>query len=188
LGLELDPHVAEHAVPAGLLLVAAVDLGLAADVSLYGTFGVWVAIAGPELALEPFDDDRGVGLAHGYQDLLAGGRPLERTVGSSSSMRASAGPILSRSCFGRARSRPPATAPGTRGSAAERLLLARQRVAGLGHGQLGDRSDLAGLQLADGLLLLAVQQQQLADPLVLVAGACSRRAPASGACPDRTRR
>ena len=29
--LELEPDVAEHAVAAGLLLVAAVDLGLAAD-------------------------------------------------------------------------------------------------------------------------------------------------------------
>ena len=45
-----------------------------------------------------------------------------------------------------------------------------ERVAGLGHGELGDRADLAGLELADGLLLLAVQQQELADPLVLVAG------------------
>ena len=45
-----------------------------------------------------------------------------------------------------------------------------QRVAGLGHGQLGDRADLAGLELADRLLLLAVEQQQLADPLVLAAG------------------
>ena len=42
-----------------------------------------------------------------------------------------------------------------------------QRVAGLGHGQLRDRADLAGLELADRLLLLAVEQQQLADPLVL---------------------
>ena len=52
----------------------------------------------------------------------------------------------------------------------ERLLARRERVAGLGHGQLRDRADLAGLELADRLLLLAVEQQQLADPLVLARG------------------
>ena len=68
------------------------------------------------------------------------------------------------------------------------LLLGRERVAGLGDGELRDRADLAGLELADRLLLLAVEQQQLADPLVLVARWCSRRGPASGACPESTRR
>ena len=50
------------------------------------------------------------------------------------------------------------------------LLARRERVAGLGHGELGDRADLAGLEFADRFLFLAVQQQQLADALVLVAG------------------
>ena len=45
----------------------------------------------------------------------------------------------------------------------------RERVAGLGHGQLRDRADLARLELADRLLVLAVEEQQLADPLVLAA-------------------
>ena len=49
------------------------------------------------------------------------------------------------------------------------LLLGRQRVAGLGDGELGDGADLARLELADRLLLLAVEQQQLADALVLAA-------------------
>ena len=53
----------------------------------------------------------------------------------------------------------------------QRLLAGGQRVAGLGHGQLRDRADLARLELADRLLLLAMEQQQLADPLVLVAAA-----------------
>ena len=35
--------------------------------------------------------------------------------------------------------------------------------------ELGDRADLAGLQLADRLLVLAVDEQELADPLVLAA-------------------
>ncbi len=50
------------------------------------------------------------------------------------------------------------------------LLPSAERVARLGHVQLGDSPDLARLELADGLLLLAVEQQQLADALVLVAG------------------
>ena len=46
----------------------------------------------------------------------------------------------------------------------------RQRVAGGGHRELRDRADLAGLQLPGRLLLLAVEQQQLADALVGVLG------------------
>ena len=74
-----------------------------------------------------------------------------------------------------------------RGRQDERLLRVAERVAGRGHGQLGDRADLAGLELADRLLLLAVEQEQLADPLVLVPGgvpdvACER------SVPDSTRR
>ena len=63
----------------------------------------------------------------------------------------------------------------------------RERVAGRGDGELGDGADLAGLELADGLLLLAVEQQQLADALVVVA----RRVPGVAwpcSVPDRTRR
>ena len=36
-------------------------------------------------------------------------------------------------------------------------------------GQLRDRADLAGQQLADRLLVLAVEQEELAHPLVLLA-------------------
>ena len=64
-----------------------------------------------------------------------------------------------------------ATAPGSSsGGRRSGCSFAGERVAGLGDGQLGDRPDLAGLELADRLLLLAVEQEQLADPLVLVAG------------------
>ena len=45
----------------------------------------------------------------------------------------------------------------------------REGVARLGRGQLGDGPDLARLELADRLLLLAMEEEQLADPLVLVA-------------------
>ena len=55
------------------------------------------------------------------------------------------------------------------GSVSGRSLRA-EGVAGLGHRELRDGPDLAGLQLADRLLLLAVEQQQLADPLVLARG------------------
>ena len=47
------------------------------------------------------------------------------------------------------------------------MLLRREGVAGGGRAQLGDRADLARLQLADRLLLLAVEAEELADPLVL---------------------
>src|SRR5207249_3583667 len=71
VGLEGDPHVGEHAVPAGLFLVAPVDLGLPAD---------RLAVRDPrrarhdrrtELALEALADDRDVGLARADQELLA---------------------------------------------------------------------------------------------------------------------
>ena len=100
-----------------------------------------------------------------------------RTVGSSSSIRWRAGPILSRSPFEAGSMA--STSDGRRElDRRERqgLLLRAQRVAGLGHRELRDRPDLAGLQLADRLLLLAVEQQQLADPLVLAA----RRVPDVG--------
>ncbi len=75
--LELQPDVAEHPVPAGLLLVAAVDLGRAADRLLVRDLGDVGHDRRPELALETLEDDRGVGLAHRPQDLLAGGASLE---------------------------------------------------------------------------------------------------------------
>jgi hypothetical protein len=69
----------------------------------------------------------------------------------------------------------------------ERLLLDRQRVAGLGDGQLRDRTDLAGLQLADRLLFLAVEQEQLpmrsSSSRVLF-----QRCACEWSVPDRTRR
>src|SRR4051794_6770349 len=60
--LELEPDVAEHPMAAGLLLVAAVDLGLAADRLLVRHLRRVGHDRGPELALEPLDDDRGVRL------------------------------------------------------------------------------------------------------------------------------
>ncbi len=95
-----------------------------------------------------------------------------RTVGSSSSIRASAGPILSRSPLLCGSMATISVGSGKLSAGSDQRLLAdAQRVAGGGHGQLGDRADLAGLELADRLLLLAVEQQQLADPLVLALAA-----------------
>ena len=172
VGLELQPDVPEHPVPAGLLLVAAVDLGLAADRLLVRDLGRVGHDRRPELALEPLDDDRGVGLAHRPQDLLAGGGALQ----------ADGRLLLEHAGQRRAHLVEVALALRLDGDHQRRLgeverrqdqrLLARcQRVAGLGHGQLRDRADLAGLELADRLLLLAVEQQQLADPLVLAPAA-----------------
>ncbi len=69
-----------------------------------------------------------------------------RAEGSSSSIRWSAAPILSRSAF-----------------------VCGSIVARLGGRELGDRADLAGLELADRLLVLAMEEEELAHPLVLVA-------------------
>ena len=126
---------------------------------------------GPELALEPLDDHRGVGLAHRPEHLLAGVRALQASgrlllehpgQGRPHLVEVLLGDGLDRHQQRRSRElerRQP-----------QRPLLRGERVAGLGHGQLRDRPDLAGLELADGLLVLAVQQQELPDPLVLVAG------------------
>ena len=173
---------------AGLLLVAAVDLGLAADRLLVRDLRRVGHDRGAELALEPLDDDGDVRLAHRPQDLLAGVGPLEpdRRLLLEHPLERRAhlvevGLGLRLDGDDERRRRELERRQG------QRLLLRRQRVAGLGHGQLGDRADLAGLELADRLLLLAVEQQQLADPLVLVrvafqTWACER------SVPDSTRR
>ena len=62
--LDLDPDVAEHAVAAGLLLVAAVALGLASDRLLVRHPGRPGHDRGAELALEPLAQNGHVGIAH----------------------------------------------------------------------------------------------------------------------------
>ena len=62
------------------------------------------------------------------------------------------------------------------GGEVQRGVARRERVAGLGHAELGDRADLAGPQLGRGLLLLAVEVQELADPLVLALVGVEHRA------------
>ena len=141
-------------------------------VSLYGTFGVWVTIAAPNLRLS---------------------RSMMTEVCASPIVRRTCSPVadalqpdgrllLEHPRERRAHLVEVALALRLDGDHQRRLgeverrqherLLARgQRVAGLGDGQLGDRADLARLELADRLLLLAVEQQQLADPLVLAARA-----------------
>ena len=140
-------------------------------VSLYGHLRDVGRDGRAELALEPLEDDRGVRLAHRPEHLLAGRGPLQPDGRVLLQQAGSAGPILSRSCFETGSIA--TTSDGAGNSSGDKrsgFSFAPQRVAGLGHGQLGDRPDLAGLQLADRLLFLAVEQQQLADPLVLVAG------------------
>src|SRR4029077_5696330 len=161
---ELQPDIPEHPVPAGLLLVPAVDLGLAPDRLLVRDARGMGRDRGPELALEPFDDDRGVGLAHGAQDLFTDGRALQ----------ANRRFFLEHARERRAHLVEVAFRDGLDGDderwerefdrwQRERRALGRQGVAGLGDRELRDGTDLAGLQFADGLLFLAVQQQQLAD-------------------------
>ncbi len=50
------------------------------------------------------------------------------------------------------------------------LPRGRQRVSRPGNGQLRDRPDLTGVELPDRFLVLAVEQEQLAQALVLAAG------------------
>ena len=158
--LDLEPDLAEHAVAAGLLLVAAMDRGLAADrLAVRDRRG-----AGDdrraELALEPLDDHGDVRLAHRPQDLLAGvacARP-----GPSGPPRAGAG-ALGPSCRGRpstaARSRPGSVGSGkSSGASGQRALARRERVAGLGHASLAT-APISPAELADRLLLLAVESR-----------------------------
>ena len=57
----------------------------------------------------------------------------------------------------------------------DRVVLRRQRVAGLHVLQFRDRADVAGAQLGHRHLLLALQQLQLADALFVVPATCSSR-------------
>ena len=163
--------MAEHAVPAGLLLVLALDLGLAPDRLPVRHARRPGHDRRPELALEPLGDDRDVGLAEGDQELLAGRRALDPGArlllehpleGGAHLVEVGLRLRLDRHRQGRLGER--RSSGRTSG-----FSFAVEGVAGLGHGQLGDRPDLAGLELADRLLVLAVEQQELADPLVLAA-------------------
>ena len=111
-----------------------------------------------------------------------------RAVGSSSSIRWSAGPILSRSPLDTGSIATWSVGSGKSiGAELQRRVAGRERVAGLGHAELGDGADLAGPQLGRGLLLLAVEVQQLADALVLAPVALNT-VPWLLSVPDRTRR
>ena len=187
--LDLQPDVAEHPVAAGLLLVLALDLGLAADRLPVGDLRLLVRIAAPNFRLSRSPITAMWASPIATQQLLAGRRPLDprRRL------------LLEHPLEGRAhlvevglRLRLDRDRQGRLGEVErrqdERLLARRERVAGLGRGELGDRADLARLELADRLLVLAVQQEELADPLVLVAVRRSRRGPGRGACRSGSRR
>ena len=158
-------------------------------VSLYGTLGVWVTIAAPNLRFSRSMMTAVWASPIVAQDLLAGRAALEpdRRLLLEHPGERRAHLVEVALALGLDRDHQRRLREGERRQD-ERLLADAERVAGLGHRELRDGADLARLELADRLLLLAVQQQELADPLVLVRGRCSRRAPASGACPDRTRR
>ena len=90
-----------------------------------------------------------------------------RTVGSSAASRASPVPSLSSSERERA-----LTATGSSGSGSsqasieQRVVLVRQRVAGLGRAEPGDRADVAGPALGDGPQGGAERRRQRAGALV----------------------
>ena len=184
VGLQLQPDVPEHPVPAGLLLVSTVDLGRPADRLLVRDARRVGRDGRPELALEPLDDDRGVGLAHRAQDLFADGRTLKADgrflFEHAGQGRAHLVEVALRDGLDRDHQRRHRELERWQ---RQRRRLGRQRVAGLGDRQLRDRPDLAGLQLADRFLFLAVQQQQLADPLVRAL----RRVPDMGLRVERAR-
>src|ERR1035437_1491441 len=75
--LDLDPDVAEHAVAAGLLLVAAVALGLASDGLLVGNARCLGHDCRAELPLQALAQHGHVRVAHRKEDLLAGLRAFD---------------------------------------------------------------------------------------------------------------
>ena len=185
----------EHAVAAGLLLVATLDLGLAADRLLVGDLGVWVTIAAPNLRLSRSAMTAMWASPGRDEELLAdraaldpGGRLLLEHPGQGGAHLVEVGLGLGLDGDHERRVRERQRVED------ERLLAARERVARLGHGQLGDRADLAGLELADRLLLLAVDEEELADALVLAPGRVpgmivrADRAPRARGCTSAGRR
>jgi len=155
-------------VPAGLLLVAAVDLGPAADRLPVGDLGGLGDDGDPELPLQSLGDDRDVGLAHGEEDLFAGLAPLDpgrRLLlehpgdGRTHLVEVGLRLWLDGDPQGRCRE--------LEGREAVRALSGREGVSDLGDGELRDGADLAGPELPDGLLVFAVEDEEGADPLVL---------------------
>ena len=162
--------MAEHPVTAGLLLVLALDLGLAAARLAIRHARLLRHDRGAELALEPLADHRDVGVAHRNQELLTGRGSFDprRRLLLEHPLKCGAHLVEVGLGLGLDRDRQRRDGELERGQD-DRVLARRQRVACLGCRELGNRTDLAGLQLSDRLLVLAVEQEQLADPLVLVA-------------------
>ena len=184
--LELSHTSPNIAVAAGLLLVPAVDLGRAPDRLAVGDLGRAGHDRRAELALQPLGDDGDWFSPMGPQHLLAGlGCRSTRAVGSSSSIRWSAGPSLSRSALVWG-----SIANGSVGSGnADRVegsgFSRPKRVARLGDDELGDRTDLAGLAARRWAPAPCHGAQHLADALLLAPFVAFQTWSASGACPTR---
>ncbi len=153
---ELDDDVPVLAVAAGLALELVVDARRPGESSRdTARAGVAVRDRCAELALEPIDDDVDVCVAHGGEDRLAGAILATDLDGSAPPRRADGAP--GRACRDRpstrARSRPGATAPGSRAAAARRRCdRSATRVSPAERrGELRHRGDVARADLRQRL-------------------------------------
>src|SRR3990170_8117926 len=169
--LDPQPDVPEHAVPAGLFLVAAFDPGTASDRLAVGDVRLPGHHGRPELALQAFADDGDLVLALRVEHLLAGlDGPFEADRGLLLEQPCQRGAQLVevglRLRLDGHRQRRPGELEGRE---AQRALAARERGPGLRIHEFGHGADLPRADLADSLLLLAVEEQELADALILPA-------------------
>ena len=156
--LHLDPAIAELAVAAGLLLVAALDVGPAADRLAIGNLRRLQGDIHAVALLQAADDDFDVLLPAAGQQELAGLRVAVEAQGLVLFQDAVDG--VAHAVFVVARLGFDGEGDGGLGQLDRRVgdveALFGQGVAGQGVLELGDGADIAGMQFGDGLQGLAV--------------------------------
>ena len=171
-GRDLDVAVAELPAATGLLLVAPVGLGGRAHGLLVGNPRRVELDLGAEALAHPVDDHLDVDLGQPGDDLLAGlavAVDVERRVlllEAADRVRRLVLVALGLGLEGERHHR------SGKAQRRERHLrvLGRQHVAGPGLLQLRDGADVAGSELVDLLVLLALRDEHLADPLLRAPG------------------
>ena len=168
---ELDDHVPVLAVAAGLALELVVDPRRLPDRLAVGDARGGGLDRCAELALDPLDDDVDVGVAHGGEDRLAGAllaTDADRGLLLAEPMQGLAELVevgLRLRLDGDLQRRRRELDAGQRDGLRP---IRDERVAGGGRGQLGDGGDVAGADLGEVLLVLALDRQERADALVLL--------------------
>ena len=151
-GLDVDDAHAELAVAAGLLLVRALDAARrAGDRLAVGDPHVLGVDVGAELAGQLLERDLQVGLAGALEQRLVGlvvALDHQRRVLVLEAVQGGGQPVLVGLGLGHDRHGQRAARAARSGGTDDRLALGGERVAGGGAGQLGDRADVAGHQLA----------------------------------------